>query len=67
MRATGTALLPGRPRVSFSSVDRKMRRLAFVRDWSTGSAVASPQVSRSVEWIVAAGAALRRRLASARG
>lgn len=52
VRATGTASLPGAVRVSFSAVDRQMRRLAFVRDGFTGKAVARPQVARSVEWIV---------------
>ena len=52
IRATGTAGLPGSARASLSAADRTLRRLAFVRDWSTGRRVASPQVSRTVEWIV---------------
>jgi hypothetical protein len=52
VRATGTATLPGAIRVSMSNVDRHLRRLAFLKDWSTGQAVAHPQVSRSVECIV---------------
>jgi hypothetical protein len=63
VRATGTASLPGTMRVSMSNVDRHLRRLAFLKDWSTGQAVAHPQVSRSVECVVrplpAFGAALQ--------
>lgn len=52
VRATGTAYLPGTMRLSLSSADRQLRRLAFFKDAITGQAIAKPQVSRAVEWIV---------------
>lgn len=52
LQTKGTALVPGKRHAAMSRLDNRLRRLALVRDGSTGTIVARPRVSRSFEVIV---------------
>jgi hypothetical protein len=51
IRATGTTSLPGNSRIGADKRDHLLRRLSFVFDRKTGTAVVRPQASRMVEVI----------------
>ncbi len=52
VRATGTALAPGRRQASKNKLDNHLRMISFFRDVRTGDLVSRPQISRTIELIV---------------